>query len=225
MSFEPVARRAIEGASSVQELLRVVKGGRWAVARLGTVMGYVAGWSFILCAVFITFDVLARAFLGFSSKATTEITGYTLAFGIAWALAHTLTMRAHVRIDALINLFPLAVRGWLHVASLAALGVFAGFLIKGAYDLVDESLLFRATDITALQTPLALPQGLWAFGIAVFFFLIVLMLVENLMLLAMGRADEVEANLHSRGYDEEAAEALEATAQSTTRAAIQEVAS
>jgi TRAP-type C4-dicarboxylate transport system permease small subunit len=188
-------------------------------------MGHAAGWGFILCAIFITFDVLTRAFLGFSSKATTEITGYILAFGIAWALAHTLSTRAHVRIDVLINLFPLAVRGWLHLASLAALAVFAGFLIKGAYDLVAESLLFGSTDITALQTPLALPQGLWAFGIAVFFFLIVLMLVENLLLLAAGRAAEVEANLHSRGYDEEAAEALEATAQSTVRSTAQEVAS
>lgn len=180
-------------------------------------MAHASGWGFILCSIFITFDVLARAFLGFSSKATTEITGYILAFGIAWALAHTLSSRAHVRIDVLINLFPLAIRGWLHAASLAALAVFAGFLLKGAYDLVDESLLFGATDITALQTPLALPQGLWAFGIAVFFFLTVLMLVENLFLLVAGRAAEVEANLHSRGYDEEAAEALEATARPTVR--------
>lgn len=198
-------------------VLQVIAACRSAVARLGAVMGHAAGWGFILCSVFITFDVLARAFLGFSSKATTEITGYTLAFGIAWALAHTLSSRAHVRIDVLINLFPLAVRGWLHLASLAALAVFAYFLIKGAWDLVEESLLFRATDITSLQTPLALPQGLWAFGIAVFFVLIVLMLVENLFLLLAGRAAEVEANLHARSYDEEAAEALEATAQSTAR--------
>ena len=30
------------------------------------VMGYVAGWGFILCALFITFDVIARRFFGFS---------------------------------------------------------------------------------------------------------------------------------------------------------------
>ena len=44
---------------------------RRAVARLGTLMGYVAGWGFILCAAFITFDVIARRFFGFSSQATT----------------------------------------------------------------------------------------------------------------------------------------------------------
>jgi len=191
-------------------LLRAVSLCRTAVARLAVVMGYLSGWGFIACSVFISCDVFARAFLGFSSKATTEITGYMLAFGIAWALAHTLSMRAHVRIDVLLNMFPLRVRAWLHLASLTALAVFAGFLAKGSYDLVTESLLFGATDITALQTPLAIPQGLWAFGIGVFFLLTSLMLIENLMLAAGGCAAEVEAGLHARSYDEEAAEALEA---------------
>ena len=43
--------------------------------------------------------------------------------------------------------------------------MFIGFIAKGAYDLVDESILFRATDISLLRTPLWIPQGLWAFGI------------------------------------------------------------
>ena len=131
-------------------------------------MGYLAGWGFILCAAFITFDVLARRFFGFSSQSTTEITGYALAFGISWGLAHTLTARAHVRIDVLINHLPPPLRYPMHLLSLAALGVFVGFIAWGAYALVDELLLFGATDISLLRTPLWLPQGLWAFGIAVF---------------------------------------------------------
>jgi TRAP-type C4-dicarboxylate transport system permease small subunit len=183
---------------------------RRVLARLGTLMGYAAGWGFILCAAFITFDVLARRFLGFSSQSTTELTGYALAFGISWALAHALTERAHVRIDVLINHLPARVRYPMHLLSLAALAVFVGFLAKGAWDLVDESLLFGATDISVLRTPLWIPQGLWAFGICVFLALILLMLVENALLLVAGRGAELEANLHARTYDEEAAEALEA---------------
>src|SRR3954465_8820076 len=121
---------------------------RRTVARLGTLMGYAAGWGFILCAVFITFDVLARRFAGFSSQATTELTGYALAFGISWALAHALTQRAHIRIDVLINHLPGGLLCPMHLLSLAALGIFMGFIAKGAYDLVDESILFRATDIS-----------------------------------------------------------------------------
>jgi TRAP-type C4-dicarboxylate transport system permease small subunit len=180
------------------------------VARLGTAMGYLAGWGFILCAGFITFDVLARRFFGFSSQSTTEITGYALAFGISWGLAHALTARAHVRIDILINRVPPAVRYPMHLLSLAAFAVFVGFVAWGAYELVDESLLFGATDISLLRTPLWLPQGLWAAGIGVFLLLILLMLAETTLLVLAGRGAEAEAQLHARTYDEEAEEALEA---------------
>ena len=181
---------------------------RRMVARLGTLMGYAAGWGFILCSVFITFDVLARRFAGFSSQATTELTGYALAFGISWALAHALTMRAHIRIDVLINYLPDRLRYGMHLLSLAALLVFMGFIAMGAYDLVDESVLFNATDISVLRTPLWIPQGLWAFGIAVFVVLIALMLVESLLLVLAGRGREAEALVQMRTYREEAAEAL-----------------
>jgi TRAP-type C4-dicarboxylate transport system permease small subunit len=190
---------------------------RRAVARLGTLMGYVAGWGFIACAAFITFDVIARRFFGFSSQATTEITGYALAFGISWALAHALTMRAHIRIDVLINHLPAPLRYPMHLLSLVALAVFMGFIAKGAYDLVDESVLFGATDISVLHTPLWIPQGLWAFGIGVFLVLILLVLVENILLLLAGRGREAEALVHMRTYQEEVAEALEATGLASPR--------
>ncbi len=184
---------------------------RRMVARLGTLMGYVAGWGFILCSVFITFDVLARRFAGFSSQATTELTGYTLAFGISWGLAHALTMRAHIRIDVLINYLPDRLRYLMHLLSLIALAAFMGFIAKGAWDLVDESILFRATDISVLQTPLWIPQGLWAFGIVVFLVLILLIILENVLLVLSGRGREAEALVHMRTYQEEVDEALEAT--------------
>jgi TRAP-type C4-dicarboxylate transport system permease small subunit len=183
---------------------------RRLVARLAALMGYLAGWGFIFCAAFITFDVIARRFFGFSSQSTTEITGYALAFGISWALGHTLAARAHVRIDVLIDHLPAAMRYPMHLLSLAALAVFIGFVAWGAYGLVDESLLFGATDISLLRTPLWIPQGLWAFGIGVFLLLILAMLVENALLVVAGRGAEAEARLHTRTYDEEAAEALEA---------------
>lgn len=190
---------------------------RHLVARLGTIMGYLAGWGFIGCALFITFDVIARRFFGFSSQSTTELTGYALAFGISWAFAHTLTARAHVRIDVLINHLPAGIRRPLHLLSLAVLALFIGFIAWGAYKLVDESLLFGATDISLLRTPLWLPQGLWAAGIAVFLLLIVLMLIESSLLVLAGRGAEAEASLRSRSYDEEVQEALEATAEGNAR--------
>jgi TRAP-type C4-dicarboxylate transport system permease small subunit len=184
--------------------------GRRSVARVGTLMGYAAGWGFIGISGLITFDVLARRFLGFSTQATTELSGYALAFGIAWGLAHTLSMRAHVRIDVIVNRFPPRIRAWLHLTSLAFLGVLIGYLFYGAWTLVEESMLFNATDISVIRTPLAIPQGLWAFGIGVFFVLICLLFIECLLLILVGRGDEVEGLLHTRTYEEDVAEALEA---------------
>lgn len=184
--------------------------GRRSVAGLGRFMGYVAGWGFIAIAALITFDVLARRLAGFSSQATTELSGYALAFGIAWGLAHTLSMRAHVRIDVVVNMFPARIRTWLHLTSLAFLGVLMAYLFYGAWTLVEESLLFGATDISVIRTPLAIPQGLWAFGIGVFLLLIVSLFVECLLLILAGRGQEAEQLLHSRTYQEEVAEALEA---------------
>ncbi len=175
-----------------------------------TLMGYAAGWGFILCAFFISFDVLARRFLGFSSQATTEITSYMLALGITWGLAHALSLRAHVRIDLLINRLPDGLRHWMHLTSLFALAVFVGFLAKASYDLVDESLLFRATDTSVLSIPLALPQGLWAFGLVAFALLIIIMLIENFLLILAGRGADAQANLTPRTFSEDVDEALEA---------------
>lgn len=191
-------------------IIPIATGLRRFVDRIAILMGHVAGWGFIAISALITFDVLARRFLGFSSQATTELSGYALAFGIAWGLAHALSKRAHVRIDLLINLLPAGLRHWLHLLSLAFLAVFVGFIAKGAYELVDESLLFQATDISILRTPLAIPQGLWAGGIAMLMLLIVVMFIENLLLVIAGRGAEAEINLSTRTYDEEAAEALEA---------------
>jgi TRAP-type C4-dicarboxylate transport system permease small subunit len=183
---------------------------RRGVAGIGRAMGYVSGWGFIAISGLITFDVLARRFLGFSTQATTELSGYALAFGISWALAHTLSMRAHVRIDLLVNKFPDRIRYWLHLVSLVMLGIFIGYLTYGSINLVGESLLFKATDISVLRVPLAIPQGLWAFGIAVTMLLIILMVIENAALILAGRGSEAEAMLHTRTFQEEVAEALEA---------------
>jgi TRAP-type C4-dicarboxylate transport system permease small subunit len=183
---------------------------RRIVQRLAAAMGMVAGWGFVLCALLITAEVLARSILRVGTQSTTEISGYLLAFGISWGLAHTLSSRSHVRIDMLVNRMPLRLRVWLHLFALTMLAVLMGFIARGAWDLVDESLLFGATDISLLRTPLAIPQGLWAAGLIVFLLLILLMLLENLLLALAGQARAVERNLSSRSFDEEAAEALDA---------------
>ena len=169
-----------------------------------------AGWLFVLCALFVTFDVLARKFLGFSSQSTTELSGYMLGVGIAWGLAGALEARTHVRIDILIQKVPPQYRGYLHWLALASLAVFAGFLVYGAWHTTMESWEFRATDNSLLKTPLVIPQGLWLFGIGVFGAMVMLRVLEVALLLPGRNIQAIELLTGPRTYLEEADEALEA---------------
>ncbi|MBK1658497.1 hypothetical protein CKO45_09665 [Paracraurococcus ruber] len=173
-------------------------------------MAHLAGWNYVACALFITFDVVARSLFGFSSKATIEITGYMLAGGIAWGLAHALARRAHIRVDVWVNRLPLTLRSWLHLLSLLLLLGFALFCAWAAWSLVDESLLFDAHDNSALRVPLVIPQGVWGFGILAFCGMILVLVLESALALLLGRADELDRLLGARTLEDETEEALEA---------------
>jgi TRAP-type C4-dicarboxylate transport system permease small subunit len=182
-------------------------------------MNYVAGWNFIVCAAFITIDVLCRNLGGFSSSATTEITSYMLAFGIAWGLAHALATRSHIRIDVLVNRLPIGLRQYLHAFALLLLTGLSLFIAWCAWRLVGESILFNAKDTSALAIPLVIPQGLWAIGITMLAVFAVVLLLEVVCLLAAGNAAEIDKLIGPRGYQEETQEALEAVGLAPARSA------
>lgn len=200
-----------EGAD-LPALPRLAGALRRGVSALAAGMAHLAGWNYIACALFITADVLGRNLLGASSAATVEVTGYMLAGGIAWALAHALTRGAHIRVDVWVNRLPLRLRAVLHLLALLLLGAFAFFCAWAAWSLVDESLLFDAHDNSALRVPLAVPQGVWFFGLAAFCLAVLVLAAEGASLLLVGRPAEVDRLLGSRTVDDEAAEALEAAA-------------
>lgn len=192
--------------------LRAARALRTGVSALAAAMAWAAGWNYVACALFITADVLGRNLLGVSSAATVEVTGYMLAIGIAWGLAHALAKRAHIRVDVWVNRLPLKLRAVLHLLALLALGAFAGFCAWAAYALVDESLLFGAVDNSALRVPLAIPQGLWTAGIAAFCLMIAVLALESLLSILLGRPEELDRLLGSRTLEDETEEALEAVA-------------
>ncbi|HEY4250468.1 MAG TPA: TRAP transporter small permease [Roseomonas sp.] len=192
--------------------MKALSAARRGAASLAALMAYVAGWNYILCALFITFDVVARSLFGFSSQATAEITGYMLAAGIAWALAHTLAARAHIRVDVLVNRLPPRRRAWLHLLSLALLLALGIFIVWAAWELVDESALFQAHDNSAWHVPMVVPQGIWTFGIAAFVVMAALLLAEGMLAALTGDPEAVDALLGPRTLEDETAEALEAVA-------------
>ena len=200
------------GASTAPAWLHAARRLRLWVAALAAVMAQIAGWNYILCAGFITFDIVGRSFFGFSSKATVEVTGYMLAGGIAWALAHTLAKRAHIRVDVFMMRLPLGLRAWLHLFSLALLLGLGIFFAWAALELVDESALFNAHDNSALRIEMIWPQGIWAFGIITFAIMAVVLMLEASLSILAGQPEELDELLGSRTLKDETDEALEAVA-------------
>lgn len=174
---------------------------------------FIAGLCYLIITVLICFDILARQFLGFSTEATIELTGYLMAVGMSWGLAGTLFERGHVRIDVLVQKMPLRVRVWLHLLSLFALIVSTGFYVWGAVRLALDSYAFSATDLTTLHTPLVLPQGLWAAGFVLLLLAAVALAMRAVRQLATGQLDAMDHALMARTYVDEAAETLEAVAE------------
>ncbi len=173
----------------------------------------VAGWCYLCITLLITFDIVARRLLGFSTEATTEVTGYLMAIGMSWGLAGTLLERGHVRIDVLVQKLPLKVRVWLHLASLLALLVSTAFFVYGAYSLARDSWELGATDLSTLRMPMVIPQGLWAAGLALLLLTVVALAMRSLRQMATGQADAMDRMLMARTYEDEAAETLEAVAE------------
>jgi TRAP-type C4-dicarboxylate transport system permease small subunit len=192
--------------------LRAARALRRGAAAVASVMGHIAGWAYVVCALFITFDIVARAFLGFSSQATVEVTGYLLAGGIAWSLAHALFRRAHIRVDVFMTRLPVRIRAPLHLVSLALLTALAILFAWAAWELVDESALFQAHDNSALRIEMIWPQGIWAFGISAFVIACLVLMLEATLALLCGQGAALDGLLGSRTLEDETEEALEAVA-------------
>ena len=177
---------------------------------VASLMSTLAGWGFFLGGGLIAFDVLTRNVFGFSSRATLELSGYLLAIGISWSLAHTFSERAHVRVDVLVARLPLRLRAPTHLIAILLLATVAAFFAWGAVALAWESFEFGARDRSAVETPLVIPQALWAAGLAFFALRLVLALLLASAHYAAGAVGALDKAYGPRTYEEEAAESLDA---------------
>jgi TRAP-type C4-dicarboxylate transport system permease small subunit len=170
----------------------------------------VAGLCYLAITLLICFDIVARRLLGFSSGATTEMSGYLMAVGMSWGMAGALYERAHVRIDVLIQKFPLRWRTWLHLFSLSCLLVAVAFFVWGSFSIALDSWTFGSTDLSSMRVPLIIPQGLWALGFGLFLIATVAIMCRSLVLWWGNEPEKMDQMLNARNYEEEAAETLRA---------------
>lgn len=184
---------------SLGSLLRLAERlSRWAVW---------AGGALTLASVFlISFDVLARKFLDFNTGGADELSGYAFAISTSWALAFATLQRANVRVDVIYQHLPVRVSAVLDWISLVALGVFMVYLTHFAYQVAAQSWDMQAAANTPLATPLWLPQGLWALGLAWMCVVLALMLVRASVALVTGDIRAVKLLCGVRSSQEEAEE-------------------
>jgi TRAP-type mannitol/chloroaromatic compound transport system permease small subunit len=140
----------------------------WALFRrlesLSVAMAYLGGLILTLLAFFIAFDVIGRHFSWFYSGATDEISGFAMSMAVTWALAYTLTIDKHVRVDIVLGMVSEKTRLFLDWVALGLLTLFAGLLAINSWVLALDSYDISAFSPSILQVPLVIPQGIMALG-------------------------------------------------------------
>jgi len=139
-----------------------------AIDRIAVLLAVAAGASVFILAGLITFDIVSRRFFGVSVQGTNELDGYALAMVGSLGMAYVLSQREFTRIDLFYRYMPLVVQRILHVTAYVALASVVVFFSWHAWLTLSDTLLFQSRANTPLQTPLWIPQGLWAFGMAFF---------------------------------------------------------
>ena len=171
---------------------------------------WVGGAIMLASVLLISFDVLARKFLGFTTGGADELSGYAFAISTSWSLAFVVLNRGNVRVDALYQLFPVRVTAVFDWISLVALGVFMVCLSYYASFVAETSWVQNSAANTPLATPLWIPQGLWALGLFWMCLVLALMLLRASTALVTGDIASLKALCGVRSVEEEAQEEADA---------------
>ena len=182
-------------------------------ARVESTLAMIFGGIFVLLAVVVTVETIARKVFNVSLQGADELGGYALAVGSTIAFSLALMGRAHLRVDVFHVRLPRRLQGaliWLSVVSLALLG---GFIAWVAFKVIADTLAYGSTAQTPWATPLIWPQGVWYAGLVVFALVAAGYAVRATLLLATGRLDTLNHEFHPRGAKEELKEELDDLAQ------------
>ena len=178
---------------------------------------FAGGCLMMIAAVAVSVDVILRKLFTVSLGGADEIAGYALAIGSAWSFGYALFERAHIRIDSLYEQLPARVRAALDVVGLAALGAFMGLVLWHGWGVLAQSIRSNAHSMSALETPVAIPQAMWVAGFALFVAIAGLLLERALAALARGDLAAVTRLLGSRTAIEETEEEIRAVVEARSR--------
>lgn len=173
------------------------------IARISVFGLWFGGGLILMAAVVIGIDVLMRRLLETSIGGADELAGYALAIGSAWALPAALLDRGHIRIDSLYTHFALRTRLVLDLFGLSLFIAFFGLLAWHAWGIVEQSFDVGARSQNALETPIVVPQAIWAIGLTYFVLVGVLLGARAMALFAAGDPGAAVRLVGTRSAQEE----------------------
>ena len=133
-------------------------------------LAWLGGALIVFSALLVSIEVFLRKIFNVSLGGADEISGYAFGVATALALSYALFERAHIRVDALLGLFPKGLRGVINIFGLILLMGFVAVLVHNIWYMVGDSLAHGSRSITPMRVPLALPQIPWFLGWVFFLF-------------------------------------------------------
>ena len=186
----------------------------YAVSHAGALVG---GALLLLAAVIIGLDIFLRTLFARSIGGADELSGYALAIATAWGLSFALLHRAHIRIDSFYGLLPTWVRAALDVLSLLAFILFIGLITWRAWGVLSQSIASNARSISALSTPLVVPQALWFAGFVFLMLVLLMLMAESLIAWTKGDHRALARLIGSKAVAEEIQEEIQQTEPLSTK--------
>lgn len=150
--------------SPTEKILKITTAASRGLAILG-------GFLILAAGTLICVEILVRRFADTSTGVSDELSSYAFAIGATLALAHCLMERAHIRVDSAIRFLPVVVRIWIDLLATALITGFFAMIAWYATETAWISFIRGSRAMTQLQTPLFIPQALWAAAL-VFFVLV-----------------------------------------------------
>ena len=156
--------RVLEGQSPALSLLNGTRVLTKSLDRVYLGMGYLCGTMFLLLALFITYQVIARKLGGIMAPGMDLMSGYTMAMATTWAFSYALRTGSHVRIDVLLPFMSPKVRWMADQIALGSIVFFISITSWKTWVMVLKSYEIGAVTNTYPLTPLWIPQSVVAFG-------------------------------------------------------------
>lgn len=170
---------------------------------LSQVLVWIGGGLILLSALLVTLEVFLRKLFNISLGGADELSGYAFGIATTFAFAYALLERAHIRVDALYNLFPRPIRLLLSVIGLALLTGFGAIAAWMAFGMVADTLQHGSRSITPMRVPLAIPQIPWFFGWLFFVAVGALLLVASLISALKGDLTGADRLIGTKSVDEQ----------------------